>query len=87
MNGALNKIRTHSCRFVSLAFKPLHHQKNPYECPIYNTKQSNGETPVMLEHWGMPSIPSLPSLPGPLGPGVIRPDRVFSIGQIELFDF
>ena len=29
---------------------------------------------------------SLPSLPGPLWPGVVAPDRVLSIGQLELFD-
>ena len=27
------------------------------ECPRYDTKQSNGEIPVMLELWGMRSIP------------------------------
>ena len=47
------------------------------ECPGYDTKQSDGETPVMLELWGMRSIPSLPSLP-------VAPDRVLSMGQIEL---
>ena len=29
----------------------------------YDTKQSDGEVPVMLELWGMRSTPSLPSLP------------------------
>ena len=38
----------------------------------------------MLELWGMQSTPSLPSLPGPLWPGVVGPDRVLSMGQIEL---
>ena len=37
----------------------------------------------MLELWGMWSTPSLPSLPGPLWPGVVAPDRVLSVGQIE----
>ena len=32
----------------------------------------------------MQSTPSLPSLPGPLWPGVVAPDRVLSMGQIEL---
>ena len=32
----------------------------------------------------MQSTPSLPSLPGPLGLKVVAPDRVLSIGQIEL---
>ena len=38
----------------------------------------------MLEFWGMRSTSSLPSLPGPLWPGVVAPDRVISMGQIEL---
>ena len=41
-------------------------QNTSNECPGYNTKQSNGEIPVILELWGMRSIPSLPSIPGPL---------------------
>ena len=38
----------------------------------------------MLELWGIWSTPSLPSLPGPLWPGVVAPDRVLSMGKIEL---
>ena len=38
----------------------------------------------MLELWGMQSTPLLPSLLGPLWPGVEAPDRVLSMGQIEL---
>ena len=34
----------------------------PNECPRYNTKQSDGEVPVMLELWEMCSTPLLPSL-------------------------
>ena len=56
------------------------------ECPGYDTKPSDGETPVMLDLWRMLSIPSLPSLPDPLWFGVVAHDRVLSIGQIELFD-
>ena len=37
----------------------------------------------MLELWGMRSDLSMPSLLGPLWPGVITPERVLSIGQIE----
>ena len=40
----------------------------------------------MMELWGMRSTPSLPSLPGRLGPGMLAPERVLSIGQTELFD-
>ena len=54
------------------------------ECPEYDTKQSDGEVPVMLELWEMQSTPSLPSLPGPFWPRVVAPDRVLSMGQIEL---
>ena len=31
--------------------------RQPNECPRYNTKQSDGETPVNLEPWGMWSTP------------------------------
>ena len=36
------------------------------KCPGYDTKQSDGEVPVMLEIWGMQSTSSLLSLSGPL---------------------
>ena len=45
------------------------------ECPGYDTKQSDGEVPVMLELWGMRSTPLLPLLPGPLWPWVVAPDK------------
>ena len=38
----------------------------------------------MLELWGMRRTSPLPSLTGPLRPGVVAPDRVLSMGQIEL---
>ena len=40
---------------------------------IYDTKQSDGEVPVMLDLWGMQSTPSLPSLTDLLWPGVVAP--------------
>ena len=40
----------------------------------------------MSELRGMRSAPSLPSLLGPLKIGMIAPDKVLSMGQIELFD-
>ena len=52
----------------------------PNECPGYDTKQSDGEVPAVLELWGKRSTPSLPSLPGPLWPGVVASDRALSIG-------
>ena len=52
----------------------------PNECPGYDTKQSDGDVPPVLEIWGMRSTPSLPSLPGPLWPGVVAPDRALSMG-------
>ena len=55
----------------------------PNECPRYDTK-SDGEVPVTQEHLGMRSTPSLPSLPGPLRLGVVAPDRVLSMSQIDL---
>ena len=41
----------------------------PNECLGYDTKQSDGEVPVM----------PLPLLPGPLWPGVLAPDRALSM--------
>ena len=46
--------------------------------------ESDGEVPVMLELWRMWSTPSLPSPQGPVWPRVVAPDRVLSMGQIEL---
>ena len=54
------------------------------ECSGYDTKQSDGEAPLILELWGMQSAPSLPSLSGPLWPRVVALDRVLSMDQIEL---
>ena len=54
------------------------------ECPRHDTKHSDGEVPVILELWEMGSTPSLLSLSGPLCPGVLAPDRVLSMDQIEL---
>ena len=50
----------------------------------YDIKQSDGEAPVMLELWGMQSIPSLTLPLGPLKLGLVAPDRVQPMGQIEL---
>ena len=59
----------------------LHH---PNKCPRYDTKQFDGEVPVMLELLGMWSTLSLPSLPGPLWPRVVAPDKTLFMSQIEL---
>ena len=37
---------------------------HPNECPGYDTKQFDGEVPVMQQLWGMRNTPLLPSLPG-----------------------
>ena len=50
----------------------------------YDIKQSDGEASVMLALWGMRSTPSLTLFSGPLWPGVVLPDRVLSMSQIEL---
>ena len=54
------------CNFVEV-------YDTPHECPGYDTKQSDGEIPLILWLWGMRSTPSLPSLPGPLWPGIVAP--------------
>ena len=41
----------------------------------------------MLELWGMWSTPLLPLHQDPLWPIVVAPDRVLSMGQIEMFEF
>ena len=51
----------------------------------YDTKQSDGEAPVILSIWGMQSNPPLPLLPGSLWPRVVAPDRALPMGQIEWF--
>ena len=50
------------------------------ECPIYGTKHSDGEVPVILELWGMQRTPSLPLLTGLLWPTMVAPDRALSMG-------
>ena len=63
------------CRILRLRFcirvRPLN------EWPRYDTKQSDGESTVMLELWGMRSTLLLLALPGLLWPGVETPDRVY----------
>ena len=61
-----------------------HTDKNIHTRTHLLTQAYPCETSVMLELWGMQSTLSLPSLPGPLWPGVVAPDRVLSMGQIEL---
>ena len=56
------------------------------ECPDNDTKPSDGETQV-LEFGGMRrTLHNLCSLVYS-EPGVVAPDMVLSMGQIELFDF
>ena len=54
------------------------------ECPGYYTKQSDDEAPITPGLWGMQSTPLQSSLLGLLLPGMVTPDRVLSMGQIEL---
>ena len=54
------------------------------ECPAYDTKQYDGEASVMLALWEIRSTPSMPSLLSPLRPGVVAPDWVLPMCQIEL---
>ena len=63
--------RLHLCRGVRPA---------PNECPGYDTKQSDGEVPVMSKLWRIGSTLLLPSLLGPLWPGEVAPDRALSMG-------
>ena len=66
---------------VEYAAAPLQRGKTLSNvCPGYDTKQSDGEVPVMLELWGMWSTPLLPLLPGPLWSGMVAPDKALSMG-------
>ena len=56
----------------------------PNECLRYDSKQSDGEVPVMHELWGIQGTPSLTSLTGPLYPGVVVPDRFLFMGPLKL---
>ncbi len=51
------------------------------ECPVYDTKQYDGEVPVMQEIWGMQSTSLLLSLHCSLWPGAVA--HIF-MGQKEL---
>ena len=53
----------------------------PNGCPVYDTKKSHGKTPIMRKLWGMRSAPFITI---PLCTGVVAPERVLSMGQIEL---
>ena len=68
--------RLHLCRWMRL----------PERVSWYDTKQSDGEAPEMLELWAMQSTRSLPSHSGRLWPGVVAHKKVLSMGQIEMFD-
>ena len=54
------------------------------ECPWYDIKQSDGEALVMMDIWGIQNIPSLSSFAGQLWLGVVEPDLVLPMGQLEL---
>ena len=59
---------------------PAEGKDSPNECSRYDTKQSDGEAPVMLELRGMWSTSVLLLLPGPLWLRVVTPDRVLLMG-------
>ena len=54
------------------------------KCSGYDTKQSDNEALIILEHCGMWSTPLLPLLPGPLCSEIVAPDWLLSMCQIEL---
>ena len=62
----------------------LQRSKTLNEYPGYDTKLSDSVASVMLELWGMRSTPFLSLLPVSLWPGVVVPDSVLLMSQIEL---
>ena len=65
---------------VSVGLIPLNDITFSNEWPDYDTKQSDGEVPVMLGLWGMQNTASLLLLSGPFWLGIEAPDRVLSQG-------
>ena len=65
-------------------------KKNLNVCPGYDTKQSDGEAPVMLELWKIRSTSSLSLLSGQLWPGVVANDLCWNVSYtwqyLELFN-
>ena len=80
VNVAYNALKI-ACRGVRLS--PL---KKAYPRLRFTKYQivASGETPV-LKLWRMWRAFSLPLLQGSLGPGVVVPVRIPSMGQIDLF--
>ena len=77
--------RVHWLHFCRGGLDPTPHN----ECPEYDTKQSDGEVPVMLGLWEMQSTLSLPSLPGQLRPGMVAPDKgpVYGLNRTKLITY
>ena len=65
---------------------PLMDSPIGWDCRIHWLQKYEVKAPVMLGLLGMWNIPLLQPLPGHLWPGVEAPDRVLSMGKIELFD-
>ena len=64
---------------------PLHRCLDFFnECPVYDSKHSNGEASVMLKLWRMENTPLMQLFQVSLWLGVVAPDRELSMGQIEL---
>ena len=70
-------IFTQFSHFITQSAGAVEYTNN--ENPGYDTKQSDGDVPVMLELWGIWSTLSLLLLPGPLWPGIVAPDRALSM--------
>ena len=64
----------------------VEYTNSPAQTSGYDIKKSYGEASVMLELWAMWTTPSLLLLAGPLCPGAVAPDKILSMGQIEMFD-
>ena len=78
-----DKRMVHAASLVTLAQR-IRPSSKQTSFLIYDTKQFDREAAIMLQIWGMRLTILLPFLPGPLLPSVIAPDRVLSMGQIEL---
>ena len=62
---------------------PLQRGNTANECPGYDTKQSDGDVSVMLDHWEMWSTSSLPSLLSSLRLRLVTPNWFLFMDPIE----
>ena len=75
----MHLVHTYIHTYCPVEYSDCREVRPPNECPDYDTKQFDGEVPVMQGFGGMRSTPSLPLLPGSLGSEMVAPDWALSM--------